>query len=91
MVKSKGQMIQFLSQYKWHSNRQETLRKSQNVIIFQIWKKPWPSAEKDQASVELGPSKFVATASTLWVVSPSGQRMAEGKHALQRLILLVTN
>ena len=67
MVKSKGQMIQFLSQYKGHSHRQETLRKSQNVIIFQIWKNPWPSAEKDQASVELGPSKFVTTASTLWL------------------------
>ena len=91
MVKSKGQMKKFLSQYKEHSYRQETLRKSLNAILFQIWKNPWPSAEKDQASVEFGPSKFVTTASTLWVVSPSGQSMAEGKHALQRLILLITN
>ena len=88
MVKSKGQMKKFLSQYKEHSHRQETLRKSQNVFLFQIWKNPWPSVEKGQASVELGPSKFVTTVSTLWIVSPSGQSMAEGKHALQRLILL---
>lgn len=49
------------------------------------------SQQREQASIKLGPPRFMAAASPHWAVTPSGRGMTEGTCALQRWTFLITN